>query len=181
MPEAYYVIPMTTAPYSRENPQRPMYVDEIACNWTGHNVDALGIYVCKVNTTAAKHALLAASLGVDVLPEQYTWDTVISTMHAAARNFVRNLMENRLGIPYDSSETLGQALMRIINSGLFDLGNTSLSTQFANLNQGQQNKIIQLCEKWGLQVPQSTETVRQITNRTGPVWWPGNNLDVVEY
>ena len=68
MPVAYYIIPMVAGPYSRGNGQRPDYVDEIRCNWTGHNIDDYGIYLCKVNTTDAKHTDLASRTGVRQLP-----------------------------------------------------------------------------------------------------------------
>lgn len=175
MAEIYYVIPMTTPPYSRTNPQGPMYVDEIRCNWTGHNVDAMGVYVCLVNTTTAKHTDLASRAGVYQLPSQYTWDTVISTMQAAARNYIRNLCENRLGIFYSTSDTLGELLQRIINSGLFDYGNLDTNTEFQNLSPGQQNKITAMFAKWGLAIPTGTETIGQISNRGGRAWWPGDD------
>ena len=174
MPIAYYLIPMVAGPYSRTNPQRPMYVDEIACNWSGHNVDALGVYVCKVNTTEAKHTDLAGRSGVRQLPRGYTWDAVLSTLPPAARNAISNWC-NAHSIPYDSSETIGQLLMRVINSGLFDLGSTALTTQYQALSQAQRDKIAGLCQKWGEAVPGNSETVRQISNRLGPVFWPGND------
>jgi hypothetical protein len=179
MPEVYYVIPMVAGPYSRANPQRPDYVDAIQCNWTGHNVDLFGVYVCLVNTTAAKHTDLASRAGVYQLPTAYTWDTVISTMQAAARNYIRNLCENRLGIAYSTAETLGELLMRVINSGLFDLGATDPATQFQNLSAAQQNKIIALFAKWGMTLPAQTETVQQISDRGGAMYWPGNDRSKV--
>lgn len=179
MPEAYYVIPMTSPPYSWANRQKPLYLDAIQCNWTGHNVDALGVYVCKVNTTEAKHTQLAAQAGVYQLPRQYTWNTVISTMQAAARNYIRNNICTPFGIPYDSTETLGELCMRVINSGLFDLGSTPLDTQFQNLTTAQQNKIDVLCRKWGISYA-PTDTVKQLSNRGGRLWWPGDQLVVPE-
>jgi len=174
MPVAYYIVPMVTGPYSRTNPQRPQFVDEIACNWSGHNVDALGVYICKVNTTEAKHTDLAGRAGVRQLPRSATWDTVISTLPPAARNAISNWCNGK-GIPYSSAETIGQLLMRIINSGLFALGATALATQYQNLSQAQRDRIAALCQKWGIAQPASTETVRQISDRLGPVFWPGND------
>lgn len=174
MPVAYYLIPMVAAPYSRTNPQRPQYVDEIRCNWTGHNADALGVYVCKVNTTEAKHTDLVARTGVRQLPRNATWDTVISTLPAAARNAISNWC-NSHDIPYDSTETIGQLLMRVINSGAFDLRNIALATQYQNLGTAQREKIAALCARWNITAPAPTETVRQITNRLGPIFWPGSD------
>src|SRR5512139_2356057 len=174
MPVAYYLIPMVAGPYSPENKQRPDYVDEIRCNWTGHNVDALSIYVCKVNTTEAKHTDLASRAGVRQLPRGYTWDTVLSTLPPAARNAISNWCNSK-GIPYDASETIGQFLMRVINSHLFSLGNTALATQYQNLTQAQKDRVTALCQRWGQTQPGATETMRQISNRIGPVVWPGND------
>ena len=44
MPVNYYIIPQTAGPYSRSNPQMPMYVDEIRCNWTGHPVPGFDFF-----------------------------------------------------------------------------------------------------------------------------------------
>ena len=180
MPEAYYIIPMVAGPYSRENKQRPMYVDEIRCNWTGHNVNDLGVYICKVNTTEAKHTDLNSRQGVLQLPRAYTWDTVISTMPAPARNFISNWC-NSHSIPYDSTETIGQLLQRVINVGLFHLGSTALNTQFQNLSQVQKDKITALTNRFNMSPPGQTETLKQISNRVGPRCWPGNELNVREY
>jgi hypothetical protein len=169
---------MVAGPYSRENKQRPMYVDEIRCNWTGHNVDELGYYVCKVNTTDAKHTDLASRTGVRQLPRNYTWNTVINTMPLPAQNVIKNWCNDR-GIPYDATETLGELLMRIINSGLFSLGSTALTTQYQNLTQLQKDKITAICQRTGIAVPEATETVRSITNRAGRVTWPGDDSSKV--
>jgi hypothetical protein len=176
--EAYYIIPMVAGPYSRENPQRPDYVDEIRCNWTGHNVDELGVYVCKVNTTEEKHTDLASRTNVRQLPRAYTWDTLISSLPVAARNVISTWCSNK-GIPYTSTETIGELLMRIICSGVFSLGNTGLTTQFRNLTQARKDKIQVLCDKWGITYS-TTDTVRTIVDRCGPKFWPGNNLYVEE-
>lgn len=180
MPEAYYIIPMVAGPYSRANPQRPMYVDEIRCNWTGHPVAELGVYVCKVNTTDVKHSDLASRSGVFQLPRGYTWDTPISALPAAARNVIQSWLADH-GLPYDANETIGELLMRIINSGLFSLGAAPLDTQFQNLSQAQKDKILALCTKWKVAPPASTETVREISRRCGQVWWHGPRLSVSEY
>jgi hypothetical protein len=165
---------MVAGPYSRTNAQRPMYVDEIRCNWTGHNADALGVYVCKVNTTELKHADLASRAGVRQMPRGYSWDDVIGDLPPAGRNFISRWCSDH-DFPYDDTETIGQLLMRVVNAGLFALGNTALTTQYQALNQAQRDKIAGLCQKWGEATPGNTETVRQISNRLGPVFWPGND------
>jgi hypothetical protein len=174
MTVGYYIIPMTEPPYSHTNPQRPQYVNEIRCNWTGHNVDSLGVYVCKVNTTDAKHTDLASRTGVRQLPRAYTWSTVISTLPLAARNAISNWCSGK-GIPYDATDTIGELLMRIIESGLFDLGATALNTQYQNLSQARKDKIVAICERRGWQVPAATDTVREMCRRLGRFIWPGDD------
>lgn len=181
MPVGYYLIPMVAGPYSRFNKQRPDYVDAIECNWTGHNVDAMGVFVCKVNTTEAKHTDLASRSGVNRIPEPYTWDTVIADMHVAARNYVANNICAPLNIPYDETETIGEFLMRVINTDLFSLEDTPVDTEYQNLTSSQQNKVANLLSKWGLQPPINTETVKQLSNRGGNKWWNGDKLVVEEY
>lgn len=175
MPEAYYIIPMVAGPYSFDNPQRPDYVDEIKCGWSGHNVDALGVFVCLVNTTEAKHTNLESRPGVRQLPRGYTWDTLISSLPAAARNFVNNWLTQHDLPAAGTGETIGDILQRIINSGLFSLGLTPLNTQFIDLNAEQKTKIVMLCMKWGLDLPADNETVGSLSRRCGAVWWPGND------
>ena len=170
MAEAYYIIPIVAGPYSEENRKRPDYVDEIQCNWTGHNVDALGVYICKVNTTEAKHTDLNGCPGVQQLPREYTWDTVIADMHVAARNYIANNVCAPMDIPYDETETIGEFLMRVINTGLFEFGELALNTQFYELPISSQNKIINLCTKWGIPI-NDTDTLREISDRVGPVFW----------
>jgi hypothetical protein len=180
MPEAYYIIPIVPPPYSVGHGERPAYVDEIRCNWTGHPAPDLGVYVCKVNTTEAKHAALAASAGVRQLPPGVTWTTIISTLKPAQRTAISNWCNNK-GIPYDSAETIGDLLLRIIASGLFTFGATALTTQFQNLNQTQQDKLTAICRKWGLPDPTNAETIKQLSKRMGQAYWPANHLTVEEY
>jgi hypothetical protein len=174
MPEAYYIIPMMAGPYSRDNKQRPDFVDAIQCNWVGHNVDTLGIYICKVNTTEAKHTTLAAQTGVRQMPRAGTWDTVISTLPSAARTAISTWCTSK-SIAYDSTDTIGNFLMRVIQNYLFSLGATAQTIQYQNLTQAQKDKIIALCSKFNLTLPTATETVRAIVRRCGPVVWPGND------
>lgn len=174
MPVGYYIIPMVAGPYSEENPQRPAYVDEIRCNWTGHAVDALGVYVCKVNTSDTKHADLDGRAGVRSLPRNVTWDTVISTLPGVARNRISAWCTAH-SVPYDASETIGQLLQRVISAGLLDLHGQVLTAQFQSLSAERQQKIRNLCQRFNRSEPISTETVRQIVNRLGDDVWPGNN------
>jgi hypothetical protein len=188
MPVAYYLIPTASGPYSVTNRHRPLYVvgagrgetPEVPCAWTGHPVDALGYWVVKVDTTEANHTALAAKANVRQLPRNYTWDTVISTMPAVARNAISNWCTAR-GIAYDSTETIGQFLMRVIQAGIFNLGNTTQTTQFQSLTQARQDAIRAICERLGQPAPSNTETVRQIVRRLGPFVWNGPDLTLPEY
>jgi hypothetical protein len=113
------------------------------------------------------------------LPRGVTWETVIGSLTAPQRGAISNWCNNK-GIPYDATETVGQFLMRVINSGLFGLGNTALSTQYRNLTQAQRDKISGLCQRWGVPFA-STDTVREISDRFGSVAWPGDRLSVKEF
>lgn len=180
MPVRYYIIPVVAGPYNRGNPQRPDYVDEIRCNWTGHNIDSIGMYVCKVNTTDIKHTDLQSRTGVKVLPEPYTWDTVISTMQAAARNYISNQICSAFNIDYDETETLGELLQRVINSDLFDTFGVLNDTEYQSLSPSQQNRIANLFNKWGIPLT-GTDTVKELSRRGGQKWWDAPNLYVGEF
>lgn len=171
----YYIIPMVAGPYSRANPQRPMFVDEIRCNWSGHPVDALGVYVCKINTTEAKHSNLDGRTGVRSFPRNVTWDTVIATLPAVARNRISAWCTSKAVPRYDSAETIGQLLQRVISGGLLDLHGQTLTTQFQSLSGERQQRIRDLCQRFRRSEPASTETVRQIVNRLGNDVWPAND------
>ena len=183
MPEAYYIIPMVPGPYGvfpnlTVNMKRPEYVDEIRCNWTGHPIDELGVYVCLVNTSESKHDDLSGRAGVRQLPRGYTWDTPLSSLPVNARNIISNWCSGK-GIPYDDTETIGELLMRIISSGLFSFGATALSVNYGSLAQDQKDKIVATCHRWGWAVPEDAETVRQVASRLGRRAWPGNDRTVV--
>lgn len=63
-----FLVPMTEPPYSRQNPQRPMYMDELRINWTGSPLFKAKHYVVKTNSTAAKLLLLQNKPGVIDFP-----------------------------------------------------------------------------------------------------------------
>jgi hypothetical protein len=180
MPVQYYIIPMVSPPFSRQNPQRPDYVDEIRCNWTGHHVDTLNVYVCKVNTTPAKHTDLASRAGVRQLPAGITWDTVINTLPANQQNALSSWLASR-DIPFDPTETVGELLQRIINTGLFNFGNTPVNTQFVSLTQTQRDTVIAMCNKWGKPVPNNTDTLKQISKHVGSFVWNAPAYAVGEF
>jgi len=180
MPVNYYIIPQTAGPYSVSNPQMPMYVDEIQCNWSGHPVPGFDFFICKVNTLDAKHNDLIGRPGVYQMPKGYYWDTVISTIAAVGRNYISAWCSIN-GFPYDETETIGQFLMRIINTGLFELGSTPLNTPFSSLTSQQRVLIVASCLRWDIPTPNESETIREITDRCGPVWWNGDSIFVEEY
>ena len=111
MPIGYYLIPMVDPPYSRENKQRPQYVDEIRCNWSGHNVDELGCYICLVNTTPAKHGDLSSRAGVIRLGDRWE-EPSNSNSRAALQKWM-----GKKKMAYDANETVGDLANRIIKNG----------------------------------------------------------------
>lgn len=165
---------MVAGPYNRQNPQRPDYVDEIQCNWTGHNVDAYSVYICKVNTTEAKHTDLNSRAGVRQLPRAANWNTQISTLAQNTQNVISNWCAGK-DIPFDSSDTIGELLVRIIAAGIVGFGNISLATQYQTLSQNMQDKILAIVQRFNLPSPQPTTTVRTMARVLGLALWPGND------
>lgn len=63
-----FLVPMTEPPYSRQNPQKPMYMDELRINWTGSPLFKSKYYVVKANGTVAKLIELQGKTGVKDFP-----------------------------------------------------------------------------------------------------------------
>lgn len=59
---------MSEPPYSRENPQRPMYMDELRINWTGSPLFKRKCYLVMANSTPEKLLLLQNKKGVIDMP-----------------------------------------------------------------------------------------------------------------
>lgn len=180
MPVGYYIIPAVPGPYSRQNPMRPQYVDEIRCNWTGYPVPSLAIFICKVNSTDVKLADLDSRNGVYALPRGYTWDTPLLSLPAGARVAISNWCANH-NIVYDENETIGELLLRIINSDLFNIFGVPRDATFGSLNSEQKNRILNLFIKHNLAPPSDTETVASISKRGGGTWWNAPLLYVPEF
>jgi hypothetical protein len=179
MTEQFYIIPMAPGPYSATNKQRPDYVEAVGClNWHGAPVFAFDVYVCRINTTPARHADLASRAGVRQFPAGVTWDTVISALTNLQQNFVSNVC-SQLGIAFDASETVGGLLSRILFSANLSFGNISTTTQYNALTQIQRDGLAGFAQRWGLQPPGANETIKNMTGRMGAKMWNGS-LPILE-
>lgn len=177
---AYYIIPMVPGPYSRENKMRPMYLDGLSpCAWTGHNVDAFGVYVCKVSTTSANHYWLSARPGViQISAGDNGWDAVIETIPRRSSETIASWC-NRWNIAYDGKMTVGRLLMRIIGYGVLAVTSATSRMPMRDLPQAQREHILRHCVMHNIPYS-STDTIDQIIDRAGPVFWNGRDLYVQE-
>lgn len=89
---------MTEPPYSRENPQRPKYMDELRINWTGSPLMIKKHYLIKANSTLVKLNELQSQDGVIDLPNVNT--DVIENL-PVARKVKNAVIEKLLGITVD--------------------------------------------------------------------------------
>lgn len=118
MPVRFYVIPMEPGPYSRANPQRPQFLDAIQANWSGYPLFAWSRYLCQVNTTSAKHAMLDAQVGVISLPGHVELDTLVGNLPLVMRNRIQTFLAN-VGLAYDVGETVEALIRRVITTSEF--------------------------------------------------------------
>lgn len=176
--KVHYLIPMVAGPYSRDNKQRPDYVDEIQCNWVGHNIDYYSYYICMVNTTEAKHADLASRAGVKQLPRKVL-SKLVGNLPAGVITQIQAIL-TQLDLPYYADETLKELIQRVLVSGLFHLPNVSRDTLLRDLPQEVQDRGGALLDKWG--IPYSgTDTVAQVIARCRDMFWHPENVNVEYY
>lgn len=175
---SFYLVPMTQPPYDRVNNQRPEYVNEIQCSWTGYPLDSFGYYVCKVNTTPAKHTDLEGRQGVWRFPPDGL-ETVINTLHPSERNRISQLCGN-IGVPYYSDETLRSLLQRVIVTDVLEWGNSDRYTSLDAMPGNSQARTSNLFGKWGLSFT-SADTLEQLQAICGDVFWNPDTLMVGEF
>lgn len=63
-----FLVPMTKPPYSKENKQRPEYMDELRINWTGSPLFVKKHYLIMANSTPEKLLELQNKPGVIDMP-----------------------------------------------------------------------------------------------------------------
>jgi len=177
MPVSFYVIPMTDPPYDRVNNQRPLYVRETLVAWTGYPLDSFGVYVCKVNTTEAKHTQLEGSQGVWRFPPDGL-ETVIDTLHPSEKNRISQLC-GQIGIPYYSDETLKSLIQRVIITDVLEWGNSDRYTTLADMPGNSQARTSNLFGKWGLSYS-TANTLEQLQAICGDTFWNPDTLMVPE-
>lgn len=178
MPVAYYLVPMEPGPYSRTNKQRPQFMDEIKCNWTGYPLMGFDRYLCKVNTTAAKHADLESRAGVWAFPPDGL-NTVISTLHPSERNRIQQAL-NQLSLPYYNDETLRNLIQRVIMAIECEWGSADRATELQNMPGNSQARTANLFNKWGIQY-QLGDTLEQLLAAGGDTFWNPEALVVQEF
>jgi hypothetical protein len=157
---------------------QPKYVAEIKSSWTGYPLTFFGYYVCKVNTTAAKHLDLESRQGVWRFPPSGL-ETIIDTLHPSEQNRISQLC-GIIGIPYYSDETLRSLLQRVIVTDVLDWGNSDRYTSLENMPGNSQARTSNLFTKWGLSfVP--TNTLEELQNICADTFWNPDKVYVGEF
>lgn len=105
---------MTEPPYSKENPQRPQYMDNLRINWTGSPLFAKKYYLVKANSTLEKLNTLQAEAGVIDLPNINT--DVMETL-PVARKIKNATIEKLLGITSDPKSKVLDFVNQVARSG----------------------------------------------------------------
>lgn len=112
---------MSDPPYSKQNPQRPKYMDEHRINWTGSPLFEKKHYLVKANSTLEKLNALQAEKGVIDLPNVNT--DLMETL-PAARKIKNAVIEKLLGITADPTSKVVDFVNQVARSE----GNTAWHT-----------------------------------------------------
>ena len=176
MTVGYYIIPIAPPPYGPGNGERPLYVDAIRCNWTGQPFRSLGVYICKLNTTDAKHADLEAQTGVRRLPD---WNMPLSDLPPGKLNALANWCAGH-DIAFDATETVGSFILRVVNLLGFGIRGVAGTATVGSLTQTRRDRIANLLAKWG-KAYSDTETVSSLLPRCAPGRWRLNECQVEEF
>lgn len=106
-----FLVPMTDPPYSRDNPQRPKYCDELT--WSGVPIFSKNYYLIKASGTDAQLLTLQNQQGVFDFPNIDT-DRLIDT--PKARRNKNKLIFQKLGITENERLTALQFINLCANS-----------------------------------------------------------------
>lgn len=112
---------MSEPPYSRENPQRPKYMDELRINWTGSPLFVKKHYLVKANSTLEKLNKLQAEAGVIDLPNT---NTDVMESLPVARKVKNAVIEKLLGVTTDPKSKVVDFVNQVARSE----GNTAWHT-----------------------------------------------------
>jgi len=134
----------------------------------------------KVNTTAAKHALLAASAGVMQFEESII-HTLVANLQAAARNTIRKLLSDLNLAAYAADETVGNVMQRIIVGDIFELpDNVATSTTIGALPTASKAKMYGVLDKW--KIPhKDTDTLDATIKGCRDIFWNPDDQYVEEF
>jgi hypothetical protein len=174
MPIRFYVIPMEPGPYSRDNGQRPMYLDALQANWSGYPLFQWDRYLCQVNTTPAKHTILDAQAGVIGLPD-IALSTLVAGLPLAARTRISTFLGN-IGIPYEPDETVGDLIQRVIAYAEFRLGNDARDTVIGTLSQAKRDRIATLMAKFDLAYSELESIGTVVVRARARMWEPTKTM-----
>jgi len=75
---------MTEKPYSRQNPQKPKYIDELGISWSGVPLFGKNVYIVKAASTVEKLDELQSMPGVIDFPN--VDDDVLSSLPKARKD-----------------------------------------------------------------------------------------------
>jgi hypothetical protein len=166
----FYLIPMEAGPYSITNKQRPKYLDALQANWSGYPLFQWNRYLCQVNTTTAKHAVLESNADVVTLPDM-DLDTPVSALPLAMRNRVQVFLGN-IGIPYYTDETVGDLIQRIVVYAEFNLGNDDRALAVSALGQAKRDRIAVLMGKLRIAFAETEDLGTVIARARDKMWDP---------
>lgn len=108
-----FLVPMTEPPYSRENPQRPQYMDELRINWTGSPLMVKRHYLIMANSTPEKLLELQNKKGVIDMPN-IDDDKLVSL--PKARKDKNKIIETLIGKTFDQEKSVKDLINEVANS-----------------------------------------------------------------
>lgn len=103
---------MSEPPYSKENPQRPMYMDELRINWTGSPLMIKKHYLVMANSTPEKLLELQNKKGVIDMPN--IDDDKLKDL-PKARKDKNTLIETLVGKTFDQKKTVKDLINEVAN------------------------------------------------------------------
>lgn len=107
-----FLIPMTEPPYSRENPQRPQYMDELRINWTGSPLMVKKHYLVMANSTPEKLLELQNKKGVIDMPN--IDDDKLKDL-PQERKDKNKLIEDLIGKTFDPEKSVKDLINEVAN------------------------------------------------------------------
>lgn len=115
----FFLVPMSEPPYSRENPQRPLFTEDLLINWTGIPLKNAPYYLIKAachDDKVKKLDDLQASPGVIDFPNVLTDD---NDKLPKARLDKNKLIKDVVGIveAKDKKEKVGEFIDRVREKG----------------------------------------------------------------